>query len=203
MRLHRGPTAVCSVTGDKLWPSVPLDNLTPSVEDALPTSMISVSAAAEGTRASAAVVASSALSRAAGVSAILAVGVDCWTAELLFCDSVLLCCFPVVFGFGVCCALGFQGAISLLFSYFCFVDRFTNCSLTGIYTPTGVCVRVFFPFVLDIKFVGRTSLGHTRGRSHRIFHPPSFCGACLNFSLKNNSAIPLPRREIGFCVLTI
>ena len=24
--------------------------------------------------------------------------------------------------------------------------------------------------------------GHTGGRSHRIFHPPSFCGACLNFS---------------------
>ena len=40
---------------------------------------------------------------------------------------------------------------------------------------------VFFPFILDIKFVGRTSRGHTGGRSHRIFHPPSFCGACLNF----------------------
>ena len=39
--------------------------------------------------------------RAAGVSAILAVGVDCWTAGLLFCDSVLLCCFPVVLGFRI------------------------------------------------------------------------------------------------------
>ena len=182
---------------------MPPDILTPSVADALPTSMISVSAAAEGTRASAAVVASSALSRAAGVSAILTVGVDGWTAELLFSDSVLLCCFPVALGFGVCCALGFQGAISPLFSYICFADRFSNCSLTGIYTPTGVCVRVFFPFILDIKFVERTSRGHTGGRSHRIFHPPSFCGACLNFSLKKNSAIPLPRREVGFCVLTI
>ena len=28
---------------------------------------------------------------------------------------------------------------------------------------------VFFPFILDIKFVGRTSRGHTGGRSHRIF----------------------------------
>ena len=45
-----------------------------------------------------------------------------------------------------------------------------------------MCVCVFFPFILDIKFVGRTSRGHTGGRSHRIFHPPSFCGACLNFS---------------------
>ena len=45
-----------------------------------------------------------------------------------------------------------------------------------------VCVLfvcVFFPFMLDIKFVGRTSRGHTGGRSHRIYHPP-FCGARLN-----------------------
>ena len=47
---------------------------------------------------------------------------------------------------------------------------------------------------LDIKFVGRTSRGHTGGRSHRIFHPPSFCGACLNFSREKDSAIPFPRR---------
>ena len=41
-------------------------------------------------------------------------------------------------------------------------------------------VCVFFPFMLDIKFVGRTSRGHTGGRSHTIYHPP-FCGARLNF----------------------
>ena len=46
-----------------------------------------------------------------------------------------------------------------------------------------VCVCVFFPFILDIKFVGRTSQGHTGGRSHRFSHPPSFCGACLNFCM--------------------
>ena len=40
-------------------------------------------------------------------------------------------------------------------------------------------VCVFFPFILDIKFVGRTSRGLTGGTSHRISHPPSFCGACL------------------------
>ena len=48
---------------------------------------------------------------------------------------------------------------------------------------------VFFPFILDIKFVGRTSRGHTGGRSHRISHPPSFCGACLNFSREKDSAV--------------
>ena len=56
-----------------------------------------------------------------------------------------------------------------------------------------VCVCVFFPFILDINFVGRTSRGHTGGRSHRISHPPSFCGACLNFSREKDSAIPSPR----------
>ena len=57
-----------------------------------------------------------------------------------------------------------------------------------------VCVCVFFPFILGIKFVGRTTRGHTGGRSHRISHPPSFCGACLNFSREKDSAIPFPRR---------
>ena len=61
-------------------------------------------------------------------------------------------------------------------------------------TLTTQCVCVFFPFILDIKFVGRTSRGHTGGRSHRIFHPPSFCGARLNFSREKDSAIPFPRR---------
>ena len=57
-----------------------------------------------------------------------------------------------------------------------------------------VVVCVFFPFILDIKFVGHTSRGHTGGRSHRIFHPPSFCGACLNFFREKDSGIPFPRR---------
>ena len=57
-----------------------------------------------------------------------------------------------------------------------------------------MCVCVFFPSILDIKFVGRTSRGHTGGRSHRIFNPPSFCGACLAFCREKDSAIPFPRR---------
>ena len=61
--------------------------------------------------------------------------------------------------------------------------------------PGGcVCVCIFFPFILDIKFVGRTSRGHTGGRPHRISHPLSFCGACLNFYREKDSAIPFPRR---------
>ena len=63
-------------------------------------------------------------------------------------------------------------------------------------TPSSVsvCVCVFFPFILDIKFVGRTSRDHTGGRSHRISHPPSFCGAGLNFSREKDAAITFPRR---------
>ena len=60
-----------------------------------------------------------------------------------------------------------------------------------------VCVCcVFSPFILDIKFVGRTSRGHTGVRSHRISHPHSFCGACLNFSREKDSAILFPRSRI-------
>ena len=59
--------------------------------------------------------------------------------------------------------------------------------------PRAAVCCVFFPLILDIKFVGRTSRGHTGGRSHRISHPP-FCGACLNFSREKDSAIPFPRR---------
>ena len=61
-------------------------------------------------------------------------------------------------------------------------------------TSRHMCVCVSFPFILDIKFVGHTSRGHTGGRSHKIFHPPSFCGACLNVSREKDSAIPVPRR---------
>ena len=30
--------------------------------------------------------------------------------------------------------------------------------------------------------------------SHRISHPPSFCGACLHFSREKDSVVPFPRR---------
>ena len=61
------------------------------------------------------------------------------------------------------------------------------------FSPPTVCF-VFFLFILDIKFVGRTSRGHTGGRSHRISHPPSFCGACLNFSREKDPAVSFPHR---------
>ena len=93
--------------------------------------------------------------------------------------------------------------------YACMYVKYTVCCV-HIYTTTiphrdiyhtllgmvcvCVCVCVFFPIILDIKFVGHTSRGHTGARSHRIFHPPSFCGACLIFFREKDSAIPFPRR---------
>ena len=63
----------------------------------------------------------------------------------------------------------------------------------GLATLPWVC---FLPIHSGhLKFVGRTSRGHTGGRPHRIFsHPPSFCGACLHFSREKDSAISFRRR---------
>ena len=64
--------------------------------------------------------------------------------------------------------------------------------------------HVIFPFILDIKFVGRTSRDHTGGRSHRISHSPSFCGACLHFLARRiQPFLSLVDREVEFCALTI
>ena len=68
-----------------------------------------------------------------------------------------------------------------------------------------LCVCVFFPFILDVKFVGCTSQGHAGGRSHRISRPPSFCGACLLIFLARRiqSFLSFVNREVEFCALTI
>ena len=69
---------------------------------------------------------------------------------------------------------------------------------------TGVCVCVFFPFILDIKFVGRTS----RGRMHRrkviqdlfFMHLPS---ALIFLARRIQPFLSLVDREVEFCALTI
>ena len=75
-----------------------------------------------------------------------------------------------------------------------FVDdaEVSMCSINSSFSIV-LCV-CFFPFILDVRFVGRTSRGHTGGTSHRISHSPSFCGACLTFSREKDSAVPFPRR---------
>ena len=68
----------------------------------------------------------------------------------------------------------------------------------------SVCVCVFFPSILDIKFVGRTSRGHTGGRSHRIFliHLPSAVRALIFVARRIQPFLSLVDREVEFCVLT-
>ena len=58
-----------------------------------------------------------------------------------------------------------------------------------------LCVCVcFLPSYSGRQACGRTSRGHTGGRTHRISHPPSFCGARLNFSREKDSVVPFPYR---------
>ena len=60
-------------------------------------------------------------------------------------------------------------------------------------------VCVFFSFILDVKFVGCTSRGHTGRRLHRISHSPSFCGACLSFLTRRiQPFLSLVDREVEF-----
>ena len=57
---------------------------------------------------------------------------------------------------------------------------------------------------LDVPAGVTQEEGHTGGRSHRISHPPSFCGACLNFLARRiQPFLSLVDREVEFCVLTI
>ena len=79
-------------------------------------------------------------------------------------------------------------------AFYMLFEAFRQYRIIAIIVVRTMCVCVFFPSILDIKFVGRTSRGHTGGRSHRIFNPPSFCGACLDFCREKDSAIPFPRR---------
>ena len=78
--------------------------------------------------------------------------------------------------------------------YVCMYVCMYVCLYVYVFVCMYVCVYFFFPSILDIKFVGRTSRGHTGRRSHSISHPSSFCGACLSFSREKDLAIPFPRR---------
>ena len=94
---------------------------------------------------------------------------------------------PVVQGF----SMGSTGNVPI-FPVFVLVLCVYHCTVRTVLVPlVHVCMCIFFPFILDIKFVGRTSRGHTGGRSHRIFHPPSFCVVCLSFPTFPSSTVKL------------
>ena len=65
-----------------------------------------------------------------------------------------------------------------------------------------VCVCVFFPFILDINFVGRTSRSHTGGRAHSIFiHLPSAVRALIFLARRIQPFLSLVDREVEFIIL--
>ena len=68
----------------------------------------------------------------------------------------------------------------------------------------GMCCR---PIYSGRQVCGRTSRGHTGGKSHRISHPPSFCGACLNFFSREGFSRSFPSSTVKsnfvYNVLTI
>ena len=109
-------------------------------------------------------------------------------------SSITLCHFRFLFIGRVLCTLSFWMVFFYLVTMDCIFDMDLLCENSRKIQPIKcVCVLcVFFPSILDIN--GRTSRGHTGGRSHRIFNPPSFCGACLDFCREKDSAIPFPRR---------
>ena len=68
----------------------------------------------------------------------------------------------------------------------------------------SLCVCVFFPSILDIKFVGRTSRGHTEqeeGHTGFLIHLPSAVRALI-FVARIQPFLSLVDREVEFCVLT-
>ena len=69
-----------------------------------------------------------------------------------------------------------------------------------------VCVCVFssHSFWTSSSLDVPAGITQTGGRSHRISHPPSFWGACLNLLARNiQPFFSLVDREVEFCVLTI
>ena len=54
------------------------------------------------------------------------------------------------------------------------------------------------PFLLDVRPCGRTSRGHTGGRSHKISPPPSFCGTVLALisHREKDSTVPFPSSTV-------
>ena len=69
--------------------------------------------------------------------------------------------------------------------------------LQCIYCRPVMCVCVFFLFILDIKFVGRTSRGHTGFLIHLL----SAVRALIFLARRIQPFLSLVDREVEFCAL--
>ena len=68
-----------------------------------------------------------------------------------------------------------------------FSSSFPSSAVKSNFVCVFVCFLCFLPIHSGRQWTYQPG-------SHRISHPPSFCGACLNFSREKDSAIPFPRR---------
>ena len=68
-----------------------------------------------------------------------------------------------------------------------------------------VCVCVFFPFILDIKFIMNVPAGVTQEEGHTGFliHLLSAVRALIFLGRRIQPFLSLVDREVEFCVLTI
>ena len=71
--------------------------------------------------------------------------------------------------------------------------------------PDGIkTLCVFFPFILDVRLVGRTSRGHTGGGcTGLLIHLPSAVLALIFLARMIQPVLSLVDREVEFFVLTI
>ena len=86
-----------------------------------------------------------------------------------------------------------------------FSSSFPSSTVKSNFVCVFVCVFcVFFPLILDVN--GRTSRGHTGGRSHRIgflIHLLSAVHALIFLARRIQPFLSLADREVDYCALTI
>ena len=82
-----------------------------------------------------------------------------------------------------------------------FVFHSTSCKIicdNRMITGGSMCVCVFFPSILDIKFVVTQEEGHTGF----LIHLPSAVRALIFVARRIQPFLSLVDREVEFCVLT-
>ena len=93
-------------------------------------------------------------------------------------------------------------SLNLVLTYYGILPEFRGAA--SIYYRCILFVCVFFPSILDIKFVGRTGRGHTGGRSHSLIHLLSVVRAFIFLARRIQPLfLSLVDRETEFGVLTI
>ena len=75
-----------------------------------------------------------------------------------------------------------------------FVSLLTEVRRAKLVQLQCVCVFSSHSFWTSSSLDVPAGVTQEEGHMPRISHPPSFCGACINFSQEKDPAIPFPRR---------